>query len=106
MKKNCNINKIKKFLFKDGYCKIDEFLPKKYCEKLIKELIKEKIKLEKNKLNKDEASKKGQIIIRDLILRNPKIFLNLIDLKIITQVLDNVFDEEYIHLIIVWVVIA
>ena len=96
MKKNYNINKIKKFLFKDGYCKIDEFLPKKYCEKLIKELIKEKIKLEKNKLNKDEASKKGQIIIRDLILRNPKIFLNLIDLKIITQVLDNVFDEEYI----------
>ena len=96
MKKNHSINKIKKFLFKDGYCKIDEFLPKKYCENLIKELIKEKIKLEKNKVHKDEASKKGQIVIRDLILRNPKIFLNLIDLKIITQVLDSVFDEEYI----------
>ena len=96
MKKNHSINKIKKFLFKDGYCKIDEFLPKKYCENLIKELIKEKIKLEKNRLYKDEASKKGQLIIRDLILRNPKIFLNLIDLKIITQVLDSVFDEEYI----------
>jgi ectoine hydroxylase-related dioxygenase (phytanoyl-CoA dioxygenase family) len=96
MKKNHSINKIKKFLFKDGYCKIDEFLPKKYCENLIKELIKEKIKLEKNKVHKDESSKKGQIVIRDLILRNPKIFLNLIDLKIITQVLDSIFDEEYI----------
>ena len=96
MKKNYSINKIKKFLFKDGYYKIDEFLPKKYCENLIKELIKEKIKLEKNKAHKDEASKKGQIVIRDLILRNPKIFLNLIDLRIITQVLDSVFDEEYI----------
>jgi ectoine hydroxylase-related dioxygenase (phytanoyl-CoA dioxygenase family) len=96
MKKNHSINKIKKFLFKDGYCKIDEFLPKKYCENLIKELIKEKIKLEKNRLHKDEASKKGQLIIRDLILRNPKMFLNLIDLKIITQVLDSIFNEEYI----------
>jgi ectoine hydroxylase-related dioxygenase (phytanoyl-CoA dioxygenase family) len=96
MKKNHSINKIKKFLFKDGYCKINEFLPKKYCENLIKELIKEKIQLEKNKAHKDEASKKGQIVIRDLILRNPKIFLNLIDLKIITQVLDSVFDEDYI----------
>ena len=93
MKKNHSINKIKKILFKDGYCKIDEFLPKKYCENLIKELIKEKIKLDKNRLHKDEVSKKGQLIIRDLILRNPKIFLNLIDLKIITQVLDSVFNE-------------
>lgn len=96
MKKNYSVNKIKKYLFKDGYCKIDEFLPNKYCENLIKELIKEKLKLEKNKLYKDEASRKGQLIIRDLVLRNPKIFLNLIDLKIITQVLDSVFNEEYI----------
>ena len=31
-----------------------------------------------------------------MIFRNPKIFLKLIDLKIITKVLDEVFDEEYI----------
>ena len=59
MEKNYNIN-IKKTLFRDGYCKIDEFFSKNYCEKLIKQLVKEKIKLDKNKLNKDEASKKGK----------------------------------------------
>lgn len=95
MKKNYIIN-IKKTLFREGYCKINKILSEKFCEKLIKQLGREKIKLDKNKFNKDEASKKGQVIIRDLIFRNPKVFLKLIDLKIITKVLDSVFDEDYI----------
>lgn len=96
MKKKYYINKIKSTLFKYGYCKVEEFLSKKFCDNLIKGLVKENKKLRNNKLYKDEASKNGQIIIRDLVFRNPKIFLNLIDLRIITQVLNNVFDEEYI----------
>ena len=96
MKIKYDVNKIKKNLFQNGYFKLDQFLNVKYCKNLIKELVKENKNLINNKFFKDEASQKGQIIIRDLILRNPKIFLNLIDLKIITKVLDKVFDEPYI----------
>ena len=96
MEKKYNINKIKKKLFKEGYYKLDTFLNEIYCKNLIKELVKENKKLHKNKFFEDEASQKGQIIIRDLILRNPREFLNLIDLKIIIKILDSVFDEPYI----------
>jgi len=96
MQKKYNINKIKKILFKEGYYKLERFLNDSYCKNLIKELVKEHKKLQKNKFFKDEASQKGQIIIRDLILRNPEKFLHLIDLKIIIKILDTVFDEPYI----------
>ena len=96
MQKKYNINKIKKILFKEGYYKLERFLNDSFCKNLIKELVKEHKKLQKNKFFKDEASQKGQIIIRDLILRNPKKFLHLIDLKIIIKILDTVFDEPYI----------
>jgi ectoine hydroxylase-related dioxygenase (phytanoyl-CoA dioxygenase family) len=91
-----NINKTRNYIFSNGYCKIDSVLSNNFCLKLIDFLEKERKKLKKNKFFKDEASANGQIIIRDLIFRNAKIFLKVINLKPIIDILDKIFDEEYI----------
>ena len=96
MNKKIDIKRIKRLLFSNGYFEFKNIFSKKTCNKLITALEKEKIKLSKNKFFKDEASQKGQIIIRDLLFRNPKIFLNLINNKNITQILDLSFEEDYI----------
>ena len=44
--------------------------------------------------NKD--AKNGQVILRDLVLRDPRSFLNLIDKKLIMGVLDLVFKDKFI----------
>ena len=92
MKKKVNF--ISKKLFKNGYCIVDNFLSKSNCEKLKKKIN----YLNKNKVldinNKD--AKNGQVILRDLVLRDPRSFLNLIDKKLIMGVLDSVFKDKFI----------
>tara|TARA_B110000977_G_scaffold157250_1_gene200221 strand:+ start:118 stop:963 length:846 start_codon:yes stop_codon:yes gene_type:complete len=87
-----NINQ----LFKNGYCVVENALKKKECEILIKKLeeLKEKVSINKNFI--DENSRNGQFIIRDLPLRNPEVFLSIIDKNLITNTLKKIFKETFI----------
>ena len=90
------INHISKQLYKNGYCIVNNFLPETYCDYLIKkveELYKKKIN---KKFDIDEDSEKGQAIVRELVLREPKIFLKLIDKKLIMGVLTSIFKDKFI----------
>jgi ectoine hydroxylase-related dioxygenase (phytanoyl-CoA dioxygenase family) len=93
---NIKTKKIISDLFKNGYCVINNVLTIKECEKIIKNLKKLKKKVSNNKNFFDEASKKGQLIIRDLPLRDPKNYLKLIDNKLIIKILDGIFKETFI----------
>ena len=95
-KKNYKVKKIIKELLKNGYYVINDVLDLKKCDLIIRNLEKLKKKTLKNKDFFDEATKKGQLIIRDLPLRDPKNFLNLIDNKLIMEVLDGIFKETFI----------
>ena len=97
MKKiNPIVNKITKKLFKNGYCVIKNILDINECNSIIQNLEKLKEETSKNKSFKDEASKKGQLIIRDLPLRAPKYYLSLLDNKLITNLLDYIFNDKFI----------
>lgn len=85
---------IKKELIKNGYCIVRNVFNKKKCEKIIKDI--EKLFSFKKNIDIDKASKFGQVILRDLVLRDPKNFLSLIDNKFIIKVLDAFFNEPYI----------
>ena len=85
---------IKKKLYENGYCIVENFLSKLYCDQLIKKIEKIYSKKIKNKFNIEESYRvtdgglrKGQIIIRDLVLRDPKTFLKIIDKNLIMKVL-------------------
>ena len=90
------INKIVKNIYKDGYYVVKNVLTDKKCNKMVKSLENLKKKVFKNKHYKDECSKLGQIVIRDLVLREPEVFLSLIDKKLIINVLNKIF-EPCIH---------
>ncbi len=97
MKKNkLLIKKIVRKLHKDGYCIVSDFLKEKECDQTIKSLEKLNKNLLKNKRFIDENSKNGQLIIRDLPLRDPKNYLKLIDKKLIMSVLKEIFNETFI----------
>ena len=82
MKKK-SINNIIKEIYSNGYCIIENAISQKKCDKMISSLEELQEKTSKNKNFKDEVSKYGQVIIRDLVLREPDKFLNLIDNRII-----------------------
>ena len=96
MKKKFIINKIKKKLFKDGYCIVENVLTKKQCNAFIENLEKLKDKILNSKNFFDENSHIGQFVLRDLPLRDPKNFLKIIDNKIVTNVIDLIFKEAFI----------
>ena len=98
MKKKNSIatKKIISNIKKDGYFVLNNFLKINKCN-----LIKKKLKilsqnLKKNKKHIDERSDSGQVIVRDVVLRNPDNFLPLIDKKLIMQVLENLFRDKFI----------
>lgn len=95
-KNNYKVERILKELFKNGYCVINKVLTEKKCNSIIKHLEKLEKKTLKNKNFFDEASDRGQLVIRDLPLRNPNHFLELIDNKLIMKVLDGIFKETFI----------
>ena len=97
MKKiNIRAKKIIKDLFKNGYCIINNVLDTKECDSIIKNLENLKKKIFQNKNFQHERPGRGQLIIRDLPLRDPKNYLNLIDNKLIIEVLDAIFKETFI----------
>jgi len=87
---------LKKKLYEDGYCVVENFLSKLYCDQLIKNIEKIYSKKIKNKFDIEEGSNEGQIAIRDLVLRDPKTFLKIIDKNLIMKVLDEVFNDKFI----------
>ena len=91
-----NVNDITKTLYKKGYCVVEGVINKKTCNKLIISLEQLKKKIYKNKYFEDEHSHSGQFIIRDLILRDPKSFLPLIDNSLIINVLKKIFNDTFI----------
>jgi len=96
-KSKLNPKKIINNLNKNGYCIIEDVLDKKKCDETIKNIEKNFKKISKNKHHIDERrSKFGQETIRDLVLRDPKNFLYLIDKKEIMHILENIFKENFI----------
>ncbi len=90
------MNKVHKKLFKDGYCIIKKVFKDQHCENLIKKIENLYLKKKRKKNDIDEGSKLGQEIIRDLVLRDPKSFLHLIDNLKIMKTLNNVFKDSFI----------
>ena len=87
--KNKYISKIKK----DGYVILPNLLDKEECDKLV---IKTKNLYLKNKKNSHISSKNGQESLRDLVLRDPKTYLHLIDIPKIINILENIFNDHFI----------
>jgi len=96
MKNNTSSKKILKKLFSDGYCIVKNVLTDHECDKIVKNLEKLKHKTSNNKYFIDERSNNGQVTIRDLPLRDPKIYLKLIDKTVIINILKNIFNETFI----------
>ena len=90
-----NKNIVKK-IFADGYYVHNYGLNKNKCDNYIKALKKIQYKIKKNPSFKDERSDQGQEIIRDLVLRDPDVFLNLIDNILVIQVLNEIFKDKFI----------
>ena len=94
--KDKEINKISRNLINDGYVIKKNLLDARLCLKLKNELISLQNDVKKNQYFIDEGSNKGQFIIRDLVLRKPKIFLNLIDNKFVLAILEKVYRDKFI----------
>lgn len=86
---NKYISKIKK----DGYVILPNLLDKEECYELV---TKTKNLYQKNKINSYNFSNSGQESIRDLVLRDPKTYLRLIDIPKIITILDNIFNDHFI----------
>jgi ectoine hydroxylase-related dioxygenase (phytanoyl-CoA dioxygenase family) len=90
------IKNIVKKIFAEGYYVHNYVLNKKKCDNYIKAIKKIQNKIKKNPNFKDERSDQGQEIIRDLILRDPDVFLNLIDNIVVIQALNEIFKDKFI----------
>ncbi len=89
-------NNYLKKLMKEGYVIIDNFLSEKKCNFYIKKIEKllKMIKETNDKLS--HSTKEGQVILRDLVLRDPKTFLKIIDDKKILELLTMIYKETFI----------
>lgn len=84
------------FLFKNGYCIIEKCLTHKKCDNLKNAIKKLKEKNIKNKYFKNIDSEHGQDVVRDLVLRDPKNFLQIIDIPKIFKIVKNVLNDIFI----------
>ena len=91
-----DISKVTNKISTDGYCIVKNVLTKKKSNQLIKSLEKIFLKTKKNNFFLNESSQYGQIVIRDLVLRDPKGFLNIIDNKFVMKILECVFKDKFI----------
>ena len=94
MKKNYKAKTLINKLNKDGYLILENVFSLSQCDKFKNEIIKLKQKLKA--IPELNDYKKGQFILRDLILRNPKVFLKAIDNKKILNILDQVYEDKYV----------
>ena len=91
-----DISNIIKNLKKNGYITLKTIIPQKISNQAKLDILKLKRNLKKNKKFIDEASLKGQEIIRDLPLRNSDAFLKFIDLKSVMKILEKIFNDSFI----------
>ena len=91
-----NVNSVVNNIYKDGYYIAKNVLNERTCNRMSKSLKNLKKKISNNKYYKDELSESGQIVIRDLVLRDPTKFLFLIDNKLIMNVLKKIFKDTFI----------
>ena len=91
-----DISNIIKNLKKNGYITLRTIIPQKISNQAKLDILKLKRNLKKNKKFIDEASLKGQEIIRDLPLRHSEAFLKFIDLKLIMKILEKIFHDSFI----------
>lgn len=98
MIKNNNIDfkKILKEIESKGFVIIKNYLEYRYCVKLKNEIFSLKNELIKNQFFRDEGSSKGQFILRDLVLRNPKVFLEVISNSLILKIIGLIFKDKFI----------
>lgn len=89
-------NKIIKEISSKGFAIVNDCLSEKYCKNLKKEIFFLKKKLEDNPYFKNEGSINGQLIIRDLILRSPKTFLNIVSNHFIVKTVKSIFKDKFI----------
>lgn len=89
-------NKIVSELKKNGFAIQKNVISKSKAGKYIRSIEEINKSIRKNKYFLDELSINGQIIIRDLILRNPNKFLDIIDVPLIMNVLENIFKDKFI----------
>jgi len=104
------INKYISRIKKDGFIILPNLLKKEECAKLVEKIKKlhKEIKNNSNHFlnngqgtirdidNSHRASKNGQETLRDLVLRDPKTYLNLIDIPEIIKILENIFHDNFI----------
>lgn len=88
--------KILKKIFKDGYCHHENVLSKKECKKYIEGIINLKNKIKKDINFESKVLNQGQEVIRDIVLRDPDVFLNIIDNDLVNKVLYEIFKETFI----------
>ena len=89
-------NKIVSELKKNGFAIQKNVISKSKAGKYIKSLEEINKSIRKNKYFLDELSINGQLIIRDLVLRSPNKFLDIIDVPLIMNVLENIFQDKFI----------
>lgn len=88
-----NYEKYLKTIKRDGLCIIKNCISLNDCSKIIK-LIEN---IYKNKKNKNLINIiENQLVIKDLIFRNFKFFLKLIDLKVVIKFLETIFKDDFI----------
>ena len=88
--------KIIKKIFKDGYCLHENVLSTIECNNYINGIKKIENRIKKNADCIKKKSNQGQEVIRDLVLREPDLFLNIIDNTLVIKVLREIFKETFI----------
>ena len=91
-----SVQNIIKKLKNNGHVTLNKAISQKLCNQAKLNILKLHNSLKKNKKFNDEASSRGQQIIRDLPLRDPDAFLIFANLKIIMKVLKNIFNDHFI----------
>lgn len=90
---NTELNKYISKIKKNGYIILPSLLHEAECAELV---TKTKNLYKKNKKNSYNFSNSGQESIRDLVLRDPKTYLRLIDIPKIIKILENIFNDYFI----------
>ena len=90
------LNKAIKKIKSNGFAIINDCFSENECKNLKKEIFSLKKKLNANPYFKDEGSRDGQLIIRDLILRSPNTFLKIISNQLLMRIVKSIFNDKFI----------
>ena len=83
-------------LNKYGYSIVSDVFSEKKCTNTIYTINQLLKKINQKKNNERMLVDYGQVVLRDLILRSPKIFLKYLNIPLVKKILNKVFQDEYI----------